>query len=494
MFDFKAKIFSKVFHGLTIFEQDHDSYYGVIKYDISYIEGLESNPSHLISFLTSDYFNLLPTKTFLSGIVFILKEDLDNLAKVKFSKNIRPIVLKNLEHLSILLREIEKAANDVNNSFLKNLDYSYLLNSNIKNYFSIKEITLNFDDKKEVYFIGENGDGKTLLLQGILLGLIGNQNNGLILEYLSQNTNYKEEVLLRAIDSKENIFDFNKDLKNRNSIFAYGINRFQNDSDKKEELGYLSLFSHNEYLENPIKWLQHLDYQEKSVDLPDIPLTKAKELLSNLLEENVDIEVSPDGVKFYERGTKLKFEQLSDGYKSVLVWMCDLLSRLAAKQPEVENISDFHGIVLVDEIGMFLHPKWQRTIVKKLRTTFPNIQFFFTTHSPIVLLGASEDAVFYKVYKEEGETKVSDPIENKSLGHLMANGIITSPFLFGLDSARSEVGNNNPSILDTSEDYLTGKIHQVISKKIAEKNNISEDQIMDLIQAELDKHEAQTND
>ncbi|MFK7983596.1 MAG: hypothetical protein AB8G86_26705, partial [Saprospiraceae bacterium] len=107
---------------------------------------------------------------------------------------------------------------------------------------------------------------------------------------------------------------------------------------------------------------------------------------------------------------------------------------------------------------------------------------------------ASEDAVFYKVYKEEGETKISDPIENKSLGHLMANGIITAPFLFGLESARSESYNAKTDNLDTSEDYLSGKIHDAISKKIAAKNNISEDQVMDLIQAELDKYEAQTND
>ena len=144
---------------------------------------------------------------------------------------------------------------------------------------------------------------------------------------------------------------------------------------------------------------------------------------------------------------------------------------------------------------MFLHPKWQRTIVKKLRLTFPNIQFFFTTHSPIVLLGASEDAVFYKVYKENGETKVSDPIENKSLGHLRANSIITAPFLFGLESARNEVNEDTKGILDTSENYLTGKIHEAISARIAERHNIHESEIMDLIQQELDKYEANpTND
>src|SRR5205823_6629217 len=38
-----------------------------------------------------------------------------------------------------------------------------------------------------------------------------------------------------------------------------------------------------------------------------------------------------------------------------------------------------------DEIELHLHPTWQRTVVEKLRTTFPNIQFIATTHSPFVI-------------------------------------------------------------------------------------------------------------
>ena len=60
--------------------------------------------------------------------------------------------------------------------------------------------------------------------------------------------------------------------------------------------------------------------------------------------------------------------------------------------------------MLVDEIGVYLHPKWQYTIVRKLRSWFPLVQFIFTTHSPIVIMGASKDAAFYKVYKEGGVT------------------------------------------------------------------------------------------
>lgn len=483
-----------VFKGITTF--DYDWYYNILENGFEK-DNIDKEIYHHISFLTKDYFHILNRKTLVTGVVFVFESEFNYLKKDIFKNNIRPIIIKEVNHLFLLFQELKRDLDKQKK--LKNkstLSSSFLLESKIKNYFSLCNISLHYKKQKEIYFIGENGDGKTLLLQAILLGIIGNQEIGVISDFLKQDNNSKK-LQLKAIDNKGNSYQYleGSNLKEKHgNVFAYGVNRFQNDSDKKDQHGFLTLFSHNQYLENPVKWLQHLDYQEKSGNQPDIELSKAKELLNDLLEKNVEIEVSPNGVNFFERGTKLKFEQLSDGYKSVLVWMCDLLSRLSTKQPEVEQISDFHGIVLVDEIGMFLHPKWQRTIVKKLRTTFPNIQFFFTTHSPIVLLGASEDAVFYKVYKEDGETKVADPIENKSLGHLMANGIITAPFLFGLESARNEVGNYDGSILDTSEDYLTGKIHAAVSKKIAQKNNISEDEIMDLIQKELEKYEAQTND
>lgn len=43
------------------------------------------------------------------------------------------------------------------------------------------------------------------------------------------------------------------------------------------------------------------------------------------------------------------------------------------------------GIVLIDEVDVHLHPKWQQTILSQLRDAFPCIQFIVTTHSPQVL-------------------------------------------------------------------------------------------------------------
>ncbi len=43
------------------------------------------------------------------------------------------------------------------------------------------------------------------------------------------------------------------------------------------------------------------------------------------------------------------------------------------------------GLVLIDEIDVYLHPKWKRQVVNTLRSTFPSVQFVCTSHSPIII-------------------------------------------------------------------------------------------------------------
>jgi len=87
-------------------------------------------------------------------------------------------------------------------------------------------------------------------------------------------------------------------------------------------------------------------------------------------------------------GVSLNLSQLSDGERSFLALICDLGRRLALANPDrsvLENPLHGAGVVLIDELELHLHPKWQREVSKKLRETFPNIQFVVTTHSPFVI-------------------------------------------------------------------------------------------------------------
>ncbi len=54
--------------------------------------------------------------------------------------------------------------------------------------------------------------------------------------------------------------------------------------------------------------------------------------------------------------------------------------------PELEGREQINGVVLIDEIDMHLHPKWQWNVIEALRKTFENVQFIIATHSPIVII------------------------------------------------------------------------------------------------------------
>jgi len=81
------------------------------------------------------------------------------------------------------------------------------------------------------------------------------------------------------------------------------------------------------------------------------------------------------------------FENLSDGYKTIITLAGDLAYRCIKLNPQLQEraITDTEGIVLIDELDMHLHPKWQRNIVAKLKMAFPKIQFIVTSHSPYII-------------------------------------------------------------------------------------------------------------
>lgn len=84
-------------------------------------------------------------------------------------------------------------------------------------------------------------------------------------------------------------------------------------------------------------------------------------------------------------GEKLDVTQLSQGEKSLMALVGDIARRLAIMNPSLENPLEGDGIILIDEVDMHLHPQWQRSLIDKLASTFPNCQFVLTTHSPLVI-------------------------------------------------------------------------------------------------------------
>jgi predicted ATP-binding protein involved in virulence len=82
---------------------------------------------------------------------------------------------------------------------------------------------------------------------------------------------------------------------------------------------------------------------------------------------------------------ELSLNQLSDGYRSMLAMVMDFSRRLVQANPHLENPLEAKAILLIDEVDLHLHPKWQQEVIPSLRRAFPNTQLILTTHSPQVL-------------------------------------------------------------------------------------------------------------
>jgi len=426
---------------------------------------------HLILFIKS-HFQVLKTNIKKSSICITLEENIDKFLEYK-TNNVKPIFLKKIEDVDILLNVLQKDIEKEKYANIEKEEIATIDTISIKNFFSIDSIKLDrLKDKKEIYIVGENGDGKTLLLQSIAIGLAGVKEGDIFNLIKSQ-----ENLNIEIEDSKKNIHT--KDESIYDYIFAYGASRYNSCQMQEDETGYLTLFANRYDLRSPIKWLQYLDHNEKSGKDNIVSVSEAKNLLNRLLNRDVEIEITPDNVFFKERGSLVSFEQLSAGYKGVITIICDLIARLYEKQPYIVDIKEFRGVVLIDEVELHLHPKWKYNFIKKLRDTFPMIQFIVTTHSPTVLLGASKESVFYKIYKDNGEVNISNQIANEGY---TSNSLVSSP-LFDMETITSRDYDKVVS----SDDYIYEKIHQVVAQKIKNDINIDEDELLKLIDEELDK-------
>lgn len=101
--------------------------------------------------------------------------------------------------------------------------------------------------------------------------------------------------------------------------------------------------------------------------------------------ENLTVERTPNiDIKVQKNGVSLSIFQLSQGERSLIGLVSDIARRLIMLNPSLERPLEGAGIVLIDEIDLHLHPDWQQKVINNLQTTFPNIQFILSTHSPQV--------------------------------------------------------------------------------------------------------------
>lgn len=121
--------------------------------------------------------------------------------------------------------------------------------------------------------------------------------------------------------------------------------------------------------------------------------------------ERLYYDVAHDELRLqYANGQRLPFHLLSDGYRNLIAIVADIAWRAVQLNPhhEAEALTRARGVVLIDEIELHLHPGWQKTVLERLTTTFPELQFVVTTHAPMVI--ASTAAESLRFLDAEGRT------------------------------------------------------------------------------------------
>lgn len=113
-----------------------------------------------------------------------------------------------------------------------------------------------------------------------------------------------------------------------------------------------------------------------------IPAIKGVKIDSKNSEFTAKIQMTRDPEPYW-----LTYDMMSDGFKAMINITAEIAYRCIQLNGFLghEAVRKTPGIVMIDEIDLFLHPHWQQHVLEDLKQAFPMIQFIVTTHSPFIV-------------------------------------------------------------------------------------------------------------
>jgi len=138
------------------------------------------------------------------------------------------------------------------------------------------------------------------------------------------------------------------------------------------------------------KWFKTLQQAalQKNKSIPALDVVKKAVIGCIPDAKNFYFDVEHDQLMIeFKDSVYCPFNNLSDGYRNMVAMVADIAHRASRLNPHFgeEAALKAHGVVLIDEIDLHLHPKWQRNVVDDLKKVFPHLQFIATTHSPFII-------------------------------------------------------------------------------------------------------------
>jgi len=333
----------------------------------------------------------------------------------------------------------------------------------IKNFRPIDHVDLDLSRSTSVngpwqMLLGDNGSGKSSILQAIALTLIGPDDRRAI--GLRPNQVLRHGARSGSVDvhlsglPKPLTLRFSRDANGFDGeaapqalLLAYGSMRLLSRDNAVNQQGRTAtvkvgnLFDPLAPIIDASGWLMTLD----DAQFDDVALAM-RALLS--LDERTRVERNDGGVFIRQGRRRDSLNELSDGYQSMLVLACDVMKTVlglwgAPAQAE--------GIVLIDELGAHLHPRWRMRIVGALREILPRIQFVVTTHDPLCLRGLEDGEVAVVRRNENGKVVVISDLP--PVKGLRVEQLLTSEH-FGLGSTE-----------DPEVDALFGEYYRLRARK-----------------------------
>lgn len=305
----------------------------------------------------------------------------------------------------------------------------------IEKLYHLSDIKIKLDSNKRQHLLltGKNGSGKTSLLLEIekFLRAINDEKLSQVFDqYPTWINEAKKKVLSASSDSEKYAAD--KDLKQCLGFlkkYSDGVQINLNQYEGLEMMYHNGKFItayfpserkaqfmrpngvENITLENTygidesagdilLKYMVHLKTQQAYARNEGDQMTanqiqkwfdRFDSALQILLDEesiHIEYDYKKYNFKIRQNGREpFSFNELSDGYSSVIYIVSDLILRMDKNWLLEDKISeyDYQGIVLIDELETHLHIELQKKIFPFLTKFFPRIQFIVTTHSPYIL-------------------------------------------------------------------------------------------------------------
>ena len=300
----------------------------------------------------------------------------------------------------------------------------------IENIKSLSNVSIDLSDGDKVkhwlLVFGDNGVGKSTLLRCITLAL-GNADDAstlfrtpesdwiradstekdakIYLEFDGDKINGKWpsiKITIKKSNNNEIISDYVSHPKSEefryDHIFAcgYGAGRGVDGDETPNRYRIVdavySLFDYETKLSNPETAIRRLEdlSNERNVDYRHKQSTDWIDEILLLEPGSTSLNEKGLVVRTNSLDLQLPFSSLADGYKGVITFVSDFLSRASIYYESLVSRQEIAGIVLIDELDQHLHPLWQRRIIRQLNKMFPNVQFITTTHTPMCAMGATD--------------------------------------------------------------------------------------------------------